>query len=322
LNDSLKFSLNLIDGNRSITDTGIIIIELKPLRLLIHPLVAIGISAACVFLVTLFVSFMISHSRMSKINKDHSDIADVDFNEDCQPNTIVNELPYKGSFWDIIREGDYYPSLAKFQFFIWTTVLAFIFLSVYLIRISGGETSWLPVVSQETLGLLGISIGTATLGNAISRVKYDSSLSKKIPRSSSVPKFYTLLIEGNKPVLYRYQLFIWTVIGIGIYLSVSFAEINAVVNNVSSNLVVMNIQPLKQLKIANVEPTIVAITGLSQAAYLAGKFTSRTPVRITSVYVGRLDRTITIFGDNFKEAGQGQGIVLVDNDNPSVKNFH
>jgi hypothetical protein len=63
--------------------------------------------------------------------------------------TVDNKNYYQGSFWDIIRDGDYYPSLSRFQFMLWTVVISFIFPSIHLLRIFGAVTS-APPASIDT----------------------------------------------------------------------------------------------------------------------------------------------------------------------------
>ena len=45
-------------------------------------------------------------------------------------------------------------------------------------------------------------------------------------------------------------------------------------------------QNLKDLVDVGIDPTVVAITALSQGGYLGGKFASRTPLRITRILGG------------------------------------
>jgi hypothetical protein len=319
--DSLKFRISTNQFNKSTTDNGVVLIERTvpdSKLILLHPWAAVIISGGFVSGITLLVAFIISRARRSIANQQQDSPLEPEYDENCKPLSGIDPADkYQGSFWDIIREGDYYPSLARFQFFIWTVVIAFVFLSVYLIRISGSELTWNAALSEGTLAIMGISISSSTFGNILSRVKYDSSLSKRVPKASSVPKLSTMLIEGTKPVLFRYQLFIWTFIGVGIYLFVSFSSINTIANALTNDMRLTDSHLLSNIKVADIEPTIVAITGLSQAAYLAGKFTARTLVRILGIFVGS-NRTVSIHGDNFGEQKnstiEGKGIVLVNND--------
>src|SRR6476646_5222254 len=124
---------------------------------------------------------------------------------------LEDQDTYKENFWDIIRDGDYYPSLARFQFLLWTFIISFVFLSVYLIRVFGGEVGVAQQMPDTILQLLGISVATPILSNALSTFKYDSTVSRK--RRKDVPSFTTMLLENDKPVLFRYQMFLWTFVG-------------------------------------------------------------------------------------------------------------
>lgn len=116
-----------------------------------------------------------------------------------------------------------------------------------------------------------------------------------------------MLTEGNKPVLYRYQAFLWTFIGIGIYLSLFFSQISLA----APSFGLLN-------KVTDIDLSIVTITALSQGAYLGGKFVARTPVQINGVYLRKSDRVITVFGDNFltkdNPAGKAvdKGIIFIN----------
>jgi hypothetical protein len=91
--------------------------------------------------------------------------------------TVDNKDYYQGSFWDIIRDGDYYPSLPRFQFMLWTVVISFVFLSIYLLRIFGGETGAPTQIQDSILQLMGISVAAPIIGTVMSSYKYNSSLS-------------------------------------------------------------------------------------------------------------------------------------------------
>jgi hypothetical protein len=265
------------------------------------------ISFLTIIAITIFVSQIIKVGReyVYKKIKSDSDISSNYYDEENCENlfqekqvSTKNKAPDSFSelhrgFWDIIREGDYYPSLARFQFLLWTFVISFTLLSFYLIRCSEGQCDNMQIVSTNILELLGISGAVAITANIGSRLKYDSSLINKVPET--VPPFSTMLLEGSKPVLYRYQSFLWTFIGIGIYLFVSLSFIFA--GSLSNH-------------VPDIDPTVVAITGISNAAYIGAKFASRTPLKITKIVPSNLDsRTITIFGDNF---GQKDSITNTD----------
>lgn len=105
---------------------------------------------------------------------------------------------YKGGFWDIIREGDYYPSSARFQFLLWTFVISFTFLSVYFILLRNGIVNTELDLPTNTLLLMGISIAVPIISNVISKEKYAKTLSS-IPKENEIPKFSTMLWKVANP---------------------------------------------------------------------------------------------------------------------------
>jgi hypothetical protein len=240
---------------------------------------------------------------------------------------------HKVNFWDIIRDGDYYPSLARFQFLIWTFIISFSFLSIYLVRILGGELGFPQQIPAGVLQLMGISIVTPIIGNGLSSFKYDTTISKK--QIDKIPPFATMLLENDKPVLFRYQMFLWTFVGIGIYLFIFFSTVSVSISDVQKGeeLKCDQLKPDKakqagceELKLSNlnlpdIDPSLVILMGLSQGAYLGGKLVARTPARINRLVVGTSDKSLIIMGENF---GSG-GVILIGNDkvaitpNPEVK---
>jgi hypothetical protein len=180
---------------------------------------------------------------------------------------------YGGGFWDIIREGDYYPSLARFQFIIWTFVISFSLLSIYLLMLWHHTLCW-SVLPQNVLALMGISAGVPIVSHVISREKYAKSIAGTLPCKENVPALSTMLLEG-KPTIGRYQMFLWTIISVIVYLGLFLGEINGI----------SNVDDLKQLSLPIIDPSLLFLMGLSQAAYLGAKSVVR-PVSFLTI-VGR-----------------------------------
>lgn len=208
-------------------------------------------------------------------------------------------------FWDIIRGDDWYPSLSLFQLFLWTVIIVFSFLFMSIIMFQHGIMP--PVNSLNTpmiLLLLGISVTSPIIGNAISSAKYASSNPYEPPENP--PGFSTMLEEGKKPSITRFQMFVWTWISIIIFLI-------SVVNTINANW-----NSITQLGVPDMNPVLVVLMGISQAAYLGGKGTSKTPnigwiypqvlkVDQISTNVGQL---VSIFGNGFGDNVK-KGIVWI-----------
>jgi hypothetical protein len=191
-----------------------------------NPWLALLISFITIAIITFFISKIIISGRKYYCTIKESINAEEYDDDDCDKDTpnynqdmlYVEKLSFltiisKLDFWDVIREGDYYPSLARFQFLLWTFAISFIFLSFYLMRVFEGQFENLSISSEGTLQLLGIMGAATIVANPGSRVKYDSSIIIKPPKP--LPPLSTMLLEQGKLVLYRFQSFLWTFIGIG-----------------------------------------------------------------------------------------------------------
>ena len=223
----------------------------------------------------------------------------------------------KIKFIDLIRDGDYYPSLPRFQFLIWTFVISFVYLSIYLIRIFSGEFD-APAFDNNLLILLGISIVSPILGNVISGYKYTNHVSEtqddnddatEIERKS----FKTMLFENGKPALFRYQMFLWTFIGVTIFLSLFAAGISEYIHKYEECISIVKCITINALAMPKIDTMLVTLMGLSQSGYLGGKIVARTPVRITKMFPGTNNKFI-ILGLNFGERNEiSSGTILINN---------
>jgi hypothetical protein len=285
---------------------------------ILPPWSAITISIVSICIVTISVAHMIKKARRY-INK-HEDI-------------MTEKDYYWGSFWDIIRDVDYRPSLSLFQFFFWTVTIAFAFLSIYLIRIFGGETGFPSQIPSDILGVFVISIAVPFIDNLISGYKYGSSLSHMPLKQNEVPPVSIMLLEGNRLELYRFQMFLWTFLAIGIYLYifsstfyVAIADVekfNAChslkVNSPQYNQLgcanLKNPKKLAELSVPDVDIYFVIVMGLSLGGYLGRKLVARVSLRIDRII--KIGDSICILGNNFSTPNVfntgGPGKVLINN---------
>jgi hypothetical protein len=211
---------------------------------------------------------------------------------------------YKSKFSDIIRGHDMDPSLSVFQFLLWTFVLIFAFTGIYFVRIFGGVSDPpqgpLPVY---LLAIGGISVATPIVSSLISSYRYNpvqfyeegeeviETTGGKIPPPSKRPSLGEMLREYEKPTLSRFQMFAWTWISIGIYLSVLFSK------------VIETSYRVHDLSVPDIDPTLVILMGLSQFAFLGLKTTASTNIQISNIYPleGKPKQVLSIFGKNFGE---------------------
>ena len=200
---------------------------------------------------------------------------------------IVKHLKH-GRLRDIIRDNERYPSLALFQFSAWTAIIAFFYLVVYLIRVFGDVLEIPPAIPSNLLTLMGISVAVPVVSGGISAVKYRTKERPDKPHS-----FSTMLEEDDKPTLTRFQLFIWTWIGIAIYFFIFLAMLTKH----------GALQAVENLYLPDIDPTLVILMGISQGAYIGGKLIPSQAMEITRIVPQKAtaEQTISLFGVNFGE---------------------
>lgn len=164
----------------------------------------------------------------------------------------------KRTLKEIILNDKGYPTLSKFQFLLWTLVIAFTYLSLQIIIVVGtnysGTTYLLKEPPVNLLALMGISVAVplAAAGK--------TNRMKKIKKQDDSKAFGSMFLNLNgKLDLARLQMFLWTIIGIGIYLHTVFDE-------------VFTLTASEQLFLPDVASILVFLMGLSQAAYLGQKY--------------------------------------------------
>lgn len=122
----------------------------------------------CIFILSIFIIFIvtiISSWIIKRAQKNHL--------QHLKDKSIINNIEntHQGGFWDIIREGDYFPSLARFHFLLWIFVISFTLLSTYFILLRDGITTPELGLPVNTLLLMGISTVVPIISNVVSRGK-------------------------------------------------------------------------------------------------------------------------------------------------------
>ena len=135
---------------------------------------------------------------------------------------IVRALLHRSEkrFRTIILNEAGYPSLAIFQFLLWTVVVAFSYLLIYYLRIYSGLYDPPSTISTNILILLGISTAVPIVSAGVGSMVYKGDRSR--PETPREHKWSSMLLENGKASLARYQMFLWTWIGIGIYIGILF----------------------------------------------------------------------------------------------------
>lgn len=218
----------------------------------------------------------------------------------------LNKLGKERGLLDVIYDAEGYPSLSRFQFLAWTLVIIGAFTIVALIRLLG---STLAVdfqhveVPENLVYLLGISVSVVPVSTNVSRKIYGDTTRKKGPCVARKP-FATLLTENENPSLAKFQMFSWTIISIVIYI-ILFARLLTDFAMGST----VNGDPVGVF-LPDIDFALVALMGLSQTAYVSGKWVLPKSPKIQSVDPEEVmttmlhgtsarDVTITVRGLNF-----------------------
>jgi len=159
-------------------------------------------------------------------------------------------------------------SLARTQFGIWTVIVAstYVYLVICSVCTCGG--CFLKIADSATaLALLGISAGTAGLASIIDQSQSEASSAAATPsatpaanpRTQNEPSkgfFMDILSDENGVSIHRFQNLVWTIVAIAVYLT----HIDAT-----------------SCKLPELDGTLLALSGISSAAYLGLKMNENKP---------------------------------------------
>jgi hypothetical protein len=202
----------------------------------------------------------------------------------------------KNKFWFIILDSNCFPSLALFQFTLWTFVISFSYLGIYLTRILNGGTG-LGDLESTILILLGLSVTAPIINKVISNYKYANS-----GCSGSLPKYSTMLEENGKISLTRFQFFLWTWVSIVIFFGV-----------LGYDIATLSEDKIDDFGLPVINETLLVLMGLSQAGYLGAKSVTKIDPIITrflkSFNAVKNKEIWTILGNGF---GEDSGKVIVN----------
>jgi len=175
----------------------------------------------------------------------------------------------KRSFVEIIKDREGFPSLSLFQFLLWTTVISFGFLSIYLIRIMNGV--YFPPLEEIPTGILALMGISTAIPIARSKMISANIEPKTEHKLSSI-----LQDKEGRPILAKFQMFIWTWIAIMIYLVILFSSVSEIGE---PDYEVENIECEENkyscLAFPDIDPSLVVLMGLNQTAYLGREYYNR-----------------------------------------------
>jgi hypothetical protein len=241
---------------------------------------AFGLSLVIVFLIFLAIFLIVRTIRMRKNEK------------------------RKLKFWDIIRDDNWYPSLAIFQFLLWTGIVLFAYTGTSITRLFSGFGVLMDIPANLIL-VMGISGAVTVVNGVVSDFKYAGTTPPKVEPTKQVPSdeirkklpgFKTMLMENGKITLPRFQMFAWTWIGIITYLGILFWQVD------------VKLGSLEGLFLPELPFVFVSLMGISQVTYITAKsvkpaFFSINEVRPRRIRLQKENNLITILGSNFGNKG-------------------
>jgi hypothetical protein len=241
---------------------------------------AFGLSLVIVFLIFLAIFLIVRTIRMRKNEK------------------------RKLKFWDIIRDDNWYPSLAIFQFLLWTGIVLFAYTGTSITRLFSGFGVLMDIPANLIL-VMGISGAVTVVNGVVSDFKYAGTTPPKVEPTKQVPSdeirkklpgFKTMLMENGKITLPRFQMFAWTWIGIITYLGILFWQVD------------VKLGSLEGLFLPELPIVFVSLMGISQVTYITAKsvkpaFFSINEVRPRRIRLQKENNLITILGSNFGNKG-------------------
>lgn len=178
---------------------------------------------------------------------------------------LSHRPPGAHRLYEIVLNWDRWPSLAKFQFAVWTVIMLPIFTWVYLVRILSGVSDPIGDLPVNILALLGINVVSVPISDEVSKKVYGSpptnAAAKAQLAAQPAQPFHTMLQESGQLSLSRLQMFMWTFISVMIYLVVvakTFLD-PAVLGSIET------------LRLPDIDPTLVTLMGLSQTGYIGAK---------------------------------------------------
>jgi hypothetical protein len=227
------------------------------------------------------------------------------------------QCPWAG-LAEIVEGADERASTSKLQFHIWTAVAAFAFLVVEISRAFRGflaTAGWsmflqpLPDIPYNLLVATGLSATTLVAAKAITTSKAASGEEVKktateAPKTSGWGAIFS--DDSGFLDLSKIQLMLWTCIGVGVYLLKLMAEVSFKGPNPDGNL--------EPPKLPDIDPVLMVLMGVGQAAYLGKKLTTSTTPGLSSLSTerARVGEAVTVSGTGFGDMQRGSRITAND----------
>jgi len=181
---------------------------------------------------------------------------------------VVLYIATKKHPWALVIGEDGRPSTSKFQMLVWTAAVVFGFLAIYQIRFSNGYCQELPGVPTNLLIAMGISVATAVSAKSIA-VKSAASAAAAPPDPQAPPSKSGIFSDDTgSPDLGKFQLVLWTLIAVGVFLS----EVFAIMQHPSCPPFDPKVGAAAcTLSLPDIGQTLMILMGLGNGAYIGKK---------------------------------------------------
>jgi hypothetical protein len=189
--------------------------------------------------------------------------------------------------WNLFLGTDGKSSTSKLQIFLWSSVVLFAYVAVFVQRCAAGPVAPVAAIPPNLMIAMGFSIATAATAKAITSGYVASG--RLVKRAGGAGGL--LVDDDGQTDLAKTQLVMWTVVGIAVYL-----------------WVLLHADPAKGLP--DIDGALMVLMGLGQGAYIGKKLvTTDTPQLLTVTQQVRPGRRLVMRGASL---GDSPGTVLFD----------
>ena len=202
----------------------------------------------------------------------------------------------------LVEGADKRASSSKLQWTLWTIVVLFTFMTIYIARAINGV--WDPVqeIPQNALIAMGFSITTMAAAKAITTENVASGQITKVPKANGTFLGDIVKDEDGFPDLSKVQMMSWTLIAIVTYILYL------------GNIVFTKTGTIEKVLIfPDIPAALMVLMGLGQGAYLGKKLVTKDTPRITGLSpgVGKGGTKIELAGETFGGKQDGS-LITVD----------
>jgi hypothetical protein len=200
-------------------------------------------------------------------------------------------------------------STSKFQFFVWTAVVVFVYALLFWYR---GKTDAISSIPQNVLIAMGLSIVTAVGAKGIT-VSYlnSGSISKPASDQPGGTTDLSALVTrdgSSAPDLTKIQMLIWTVIAVAVYLHTVYYSLSKYRTCAAKDCV-----------FPDIDTSLMVLMGLSQGAYLGNKLVAAGSPQVSTLSpaVGLPGADVTISGQSLGSTQNGN-LILINGQNQQI----